>query len=223
MNHDFDGRILQLDHLEQGHVQRQIGKATTRCSDKHASTPFHWFQSLLAYRFPGPAGQFTHGWIDREDGPLARQLSPLPGVVGCDLGAFVEAVNAPKTLTAEDILDIAPSAGSQAADIAAALNKATTDAGITTRIGQVMRRRMPTKLGAWQAGRAENILSADRDACRHARPPPQNSPLHRLSAQPDNFFGKSSSNAVFTPRPCSRSRQGVCSSYSRVLGTTVRS
>jgi predicted chitinase len=79
----------------------------------------------------------TQDWDGLEDGTLCRDFSPYPGIIG-QSGAIPEDVNAPKILSADDILKIAPKAGSQAATIAAALNKATTDAGITTRIGQSM-------------------------------------------------------------------------------------
>jgi len=69
---------------------------------------------------------------------MARYFSPCPGVIGQDSAPAAEDVSVPKTLVAEDVLKIAPGAGDDAATIASALNKATTDAGITTRIGQAM-------------------------------------------------------------------------------------
>ena len=90
------------------------------------------------YRFRGPICELTRDLIDIDDGTLARYSSPLPGVIGCAPTVFLEDWDAPTILVAEDILAIAPKAGSNAADIATALNKATTDASITTRIGQAM-------------------------------------------------------------------------------------
>ena len=81
MNHDLDRRILQLHQLQQSGVQRQIGKATARCGDKHATTPFWltgrgrpgWPASAplrhraVAYRFAGPPGN-TRGIVLGEIG-----------------------------------------------------------------------------------------------------------------------------------------------------------
>jgi predicted chitinase len=91
------------------------------------------------FRYPGPVCSIRNDWYnDIDDGTLARHLSPYPGIIGQSDGSIAEDVNAPKTLTSEDILKIAPGAADKAATIASALNRATADAGITTRIGQSM-------------------------------------------------------------------------------------
>ncbi len=40
VDHDLDGGVFQIDQLRQGGVQRQMGKATARSGNKHATTPF---------------------------------------------------------------------------------------------------------------------------------------------------------------------------------------
>lgn len=90
------------------------------------------------FRFPGPICEINRDLIAIDDGTLPRNFTPMPGTVGQDPSVFLEDLKVPKTLVAEDILAIAPTAGNKAADVAAALNKATIEAGITTRIGQAM-------------------------------------------------------------------------------------
>ncbi len=90
------------------------------------------------FRLPGPVCIESRDWFEIDDGTLARHFSPYPGVIGQAPTAVAEDGNAPKILVAEDVLKIAPAAGDRAATIASALNKATTDAGISTRIGQAM-------------------------------------------------------------------------------------
>ena len=91
------------------------------------------------FRLPGTVCTVSRDWFEIEDGTLARHFSPLPGVVGGQASSVEDDVSVPKILTAVDVLKIAPSVGEKtAATIASALNKATKDAGISTRIGQAM-------------------------------------------------------------------------------------
>lgn len=90
------------------------------------------------FRLPGPVCTLSRDWFEIDDGTLARHFSPFPGVIGQAATPVVEDVNAPKVLVAEDVLKIAPAAGEKAATLASALNQATADAGISTRIGQAM-------------------------------------------------------------------------------------
>jgi predicted chitinase len=90
------------------------------------------------YRLPGPMCTVHGDWPEIDEGTLARQYSPLPGILGREPVCREDDTSRPKTLTAEDILKIAPTAGQNAGILAVALNQATSDAGITTRIGQAM-------------------------------------------------------------------------------------
>jgi predicted chitinase len=90
------------------------------------------------FRLPGPVCTISRDWFEIDDGTMTRHFSPIPGVIGRDGESVGEDTDAPKILTAEDILKIAPTAGQNAATMASALNRATTDAGITSRIGQAM-------------------------------------------------------------------------------------
>ena len=89
-------------------------------------------------RIPGPLCQ-VRNWYDIDDGTMARQMSPLPGVLDwVNKPASAPSNDKPLELTGELLLRIVPEVGTQADVVASSLNQAIKEAGITTRIGQAM-------------------------------------------------------------------------------------
>ena len=89
-------------------------------------------------RIPGPICQIRN-WYDIDDGTSIRQMSPLPG----SLGAVAKLSDGPSNgeaieLTGDILRRITSKIGLQGDTVAAALNPAIKEAGITTRLGQAM-------------------------------------------------------------------------------------